>query len=70
MVAVRDDREEAFQWHLKKSVNYFNTIREAGDLPWFAEGNPKRDERIKDLGLQADVSDEALRRAVFMRRYL
>lgn len=63
------DEEAAFQRHLEQSTNYFNAVRKHGDLPWFEQGHERRAKRIEELGLAEDVSEEDLRRAVFMRRF-
>ncbi len=66
---ISDDRERAFLKSVESRVNYFAAIREAGDLPWFAVGHPRRDEVIARFGLPEDVSELDLRRAFFMERY-
>ncbi len=67
---MTDWKEEAFQTHLKRTESYFATVADMGDLAWFQVGNPRRDERIEEMGLPEDISEVELRRQVFMRRYL
>ena len=64
---MTSERELAFQTHLKRSENYFNAIRDNGDLPWFEDAE-RRAEVADQLGF-IDVSDIDLRRALFMERY-
>lgn len=66
---ISEDRERAFQTHLQRTTNYFAAIRDAGDLPWFAVGHPRRAKLLERLGLPEGISEEDLRRAFFMERY-
>lgn len=63
------DREVAFQRHLQMSAKYFEAIREAGDLAWFEDGHPRRYVILSQLGLDDDIEETDLRRALFMRRF-
>jgi hypothetical protein len=63
------ERETAFQRHLKMSANYFAAINEAGDLAWFEDGHPRRYVILSQLGLDDDIEETDLRRALFMRRF-
>ncbi|WP_156517430.1 hypothetical protein [Rhodococcus sp. LB1] len=63
------DQEAAFQRHLRMSANYIATIHEAGDLAWFEDGHPRRYVILSQLGLDDDIEETDLRRALFMRRY-
>ncbi|MGW8815505.1 hypothetical protein [Gordonia terrae] len=64
-----EDCEAAFQKHLAMSANYFAAIREAGDLAWFEPGHSRRYVILAQLGLDDDIDETDLRRALFMRRY-
>lgn len=69
MTTSAEDREADFQRYLQASTNYFAAIREAGDLAWFEDGHPRRYVALAQLGLDDDVTEIELRRAMFMRRY-
>ncbi|WP_420880752.1 hypothetical protein [Rhodococcus sp. (in: high G+C Gram-positive bacteria)] len=63
------DREAAFQRHLQMSTRYIEAIHEAGDLAWFEDGHPRRYVILAQLGMDDDIEEIDLRRALFMRRY-
>ncbi|MBM7458577.1 hypothetical protein [Rhodococcus coprophilus] len=63
------EQEAAFQLHLTRSENYVRAIHEAGDLAWFEHGHPNRYVILARLGLDDDIDETDLRRALFMRRY-
>jgi len=63
------EREAAFQRHLQMSSKYIEAIHEAGDLAWFEELHPRRYVILAQLGLDDDIEEIDLRRALFMRRY-
>ncbi|MCW2551142.1 MAG: hypothetical protein JWR78_923 [Mycobacterium sp.] len=66
---LTDAQEAAFQRHLEQTVPYFDAVREAGDLPWFSPGHPRRAEVVEKLGLAEDISQLDFRRALWQRRY-
>jgi hypothetical protein len=68
-VPTAAEQEAAFQLHLDSTATYFAAVREAGDLPWFAEGSPRRTEALAQLGLPEETSGLDLRRAMFLRRH-
>ena len=63
------DREAAFERHLQMSAKYIEAIHEAGDLAWFEHGHPRRYVILSQLGLDDDIEEIDLRRALFERRY-
>ncbi|MDV6310265.1 hypothetical protein R4227_22270 [Gordonia amicalis] len=69
MTTLAEDREAEFQTYLAMSANYFAAIREAGDLAWFEPGHSRRYVILAQLGLDDDIEEADLRRALFMRRY-
>lgn len=67
--APADDREQEFLRFFFHQADYVAAVHAAGDLMWFEQGHPKREQMITELGLPDDVSDDELRRALFDRRY-
>jgi hypothetical protein len=56
----------SFTEHLERTERYMQTIRDAGDLPWFED--PERCAKVAaKVGLPADTPPLELRRALFAR---
>lgn len=61
------DTIETFEEYVLLHAPYFETVREAGDLPWF-EDPAKRAPALQLLGLPEDTPPHVLRRALWERR--
>ena len=57
-----EQREAAFQRTLASTVNYFQAVRDAGDLPWFEDPA-----KLARLGITSTGVDA--QRELFIRRY-
>ena len=63
-----EHREQRFQDYLTSRAPYFEHIESKGDKPWFKDEERREAVRLR-LGLDADVSEIDLRRALFFRKY-
>lgn len=63
-------RPDAFEeWFERYGKPYEDAVREAGDTPWCDRDNPRRYVIIAQLGLDDDIDEHDLRRALWDRRY-
>lgn len=61
------ERVETFEQYVERTEVYFETIRAAGDLPWFEDAERSRT-IAERLGLPVDTDPTELRRALWSRR--
>lgn len=60
------DMEAAYQRYLAATENYNAAIREAGDLPWWADPS-RRAAVCRRIGIPEDTEPAEVRRALFQR---